>query len=804
MNDLRSAVRALRGDPWFTLVLVVPLALGIGVNAALIGIVDSLLLRPLPGITASRLTWVSAIEHGTTRPSGLAYPEIEELRGAGVFDSVAAFRQMSFNLGGGTEPERVHGEAVTGNYFDTLGVRAAAGRWFRPEEDRAGAAAVAVIGHDLWQRRYEGRPSAVGQPLVVNGLDCTIVGVAPRGFIGATLADSPPQIWVPASLLASVPAEVAVLGSRDHGTFETIARLKADGPAPVAAAVLRRIAANLDPVGGRRLAGFSLTPLRGSSHPSDRRDVASLAAVAFTISAVVLLIACANVSALLLGRSTVRTREIGIRLALGAGRGRIVRQLVTESLLVSLAAGLVALVLAWWTTRALVAALGVPFPMGTTPDLATLMGTLAVSGAAAVLFGLAPALHASRGSLVAALGPAGTAGATRGRARLQRASAVFQVALSLALLAAAGGLVRTARAGLVAADADPDAARILAASIDLADQGYPAARQCSFASELAGAVQSLPGVEACSLAMIAPGRGAMYGTIETGAAGDPGRPLLARSDWVWSDYFRTMGMAVVRGRDFSPADTAGSPQVAVVNEALARMLWPGQEPIGQLLRFGPSDAAPQTVVGVVRDRSRRAGEKREPAVFLPRGQIADDRQPWVLLVRTSGPAAALAPSLRQAVRRIDPSLPLFDVATLREIEGERLRPRQAAAGAVNVLGAVALLLAALGVYGLVSWRAARRHREIGVRMALGATRGDVLRMVASDGLRIGATGSAVGLGLGAVAARLVSALTGGSAVPDVTMLLAVTTVVWLAVSVASCVPARRATRVNPADALRAE
>ena len=806
MNDLRGAARAFVRDPWFTLVLILPLALGIGVNAGLIGIVDSLLLRPPPGITADRLFWVSAVERGRTRPGGVSYPEVGDLREAGVFESVAGLRSMSFNLGGSREPERAAGQAVTGTYFDTLGVSPAAGRLFRPADDRPSTAAVAVISHDLWQRRYAGSPVAVGQSLVLNGVHCTIVGVAPRGFVGVTLADRPPQVWVPASLLESIPAEIALLRARDQAGFEAIARLKAGDQARAASAALRDLAVRLDgtAAGARRLATFTLTPLRGSSHPSDRADVVSLAAVAFAISGIVLLIACANVAALLLGRSATRAREIGIRLALGAGRGRVVRQLLAESLLVAVVAGLLALVLAWWTTGALVAALDLPFPTGVAPDLATLAGTLAVSAAAAIMFGLVPALHASGGSVASSLGAAGIAGATRSRARLQRVSAVSQIAFSLALLAAAGVLVRGARAGVLAADADAEASRIIGASIDLAAQGYSSDLQKAFAAELVDRVASLPGVESCSLAMMTPGRGAMYRPLSIGGGPASERPVLARLDWVWPAYFRTMGMAILRGRDFSSSDAAGAPPVAVVNEALARAYWPGEEAVGKAVRFGPADSVAHTVVGVVRDRRGPEDESPRPALFMARRQLTDDRRPWALVARTSGPAAALGPGLRQVVRQMDSSLPLFELATLRQLEGERLRSREAASKVVNLLGAIALLLAAVGVYGLASWRMARRQREIGVRMALGATRLDVLRMVASDGARVAVAGASVGLGLGAASARVMSGLTGGPAGADIPMLLAVTALVSLVVVVASCLPARRTTRVNPAEVLRSE
>jgi len=304
--------------------------------------------------------------------------------------------------------------------------------------------------------------------------------------------------------------------------------------------------------------------------------------------------------------------------------------------------------------------------------------------------------------------------------------------------------------------------------------------------------------------MMPPGRGAMYRTVFGGGEAAAGRAPVARVDWVSPGYFRTMGMAIVRGRDLAASDAEGSPAVAVVNEALARSWWPGEDPLGKQFRFTPSDPLAYTVVGVVRARRGLAGATQRPAAFFSRRQLADGRRPWTLLARTAGPAVALGNGLRQIVRQMDAAVPLYEVATLRQIEGEHLSSREAASGAVNLLGGVALLLAAIGVYGLVSWRTARRQREIGVRMALGATRLDVLRLVASDGAGVAASGSIAGLALGAAAARVMAGVSGGSPAADVPMLLAVTAGVWLVVFAASCLPARRATRVNPSEVLRAE
>ncbi|HSK11234.1 MAG TPA: FtsX-like permease family protein, partial [Vicinamibacterales bacterium] len=418
-----------------------------------------------------------------------------------------------------------------------------------------------------------------------------------------------------------------------------------------------------------------------------------------------------------------------------------------------------------------------------------------------ILFGLVPALHATQGSLAATLGAAGAAGGTRGRMRLQRLSAISQIALSLALLATAGVLLRSVGAAARAADADEQAGRIISGTLDLAGQGYNTARQRALIAELLDRLRQLPGVESCSATAFGPGQGRMYtGVVVDGQPGDPARPSLVEVTWTLPDYFQTMGMPLVRGRDLGKDHVAGA---AVVNEAFARKYWPGEDPIGKPLWMGPRTSPPRTVVGVVRT-SGEGDQSQPPVLFVPRLELPEETLPWAIVAKTTGAAAPLAPVLRELVAQLDTSLPLFDLATLRQSRAHALAPRRAASGVLNIFGGLALLLASIGVYGLIGWQLARRRREIGVRMALGASRADVLRMVVGDGGRLAAIGVAIGLALALAATRLMSGLVSGAAASDIPMLLAVSAIVGVVVCAASYLPARRVTRVNPAEVLRAE
>jgi predicted permease len=534
----------------------------------------------------------------------------------------------------------------------------------------------------------------------------------------------------------------------------------------------------------------------------------AIAAIGLAIAGVVLLIACANVAALLLGRGTGRRREMAVRLALGAARWRLVRQLLTESLLMSLLASGAGLLLAAWTTSAALAALGVPVAVDVTPDGRVALFAIALAVAAAALFGTAPALAASRTVITPALSDGGAAsGMAPARRRLQRAFVVAQIALSLMLLATAALLLRSMRAAS-AADVGFEASnRVLTVSVDLAAQGYTPERLRAVSDLLLERVSALPGVRSATIAGLVPLGGVMWGT--TAQVADEASPAprsigLVFMNPVRPDFFRTIGMRLKAGRDFSSADDASAPAVAIVSEAMARSAWPGRSPVGQRFRIGGNEAPWVTVVGVADDTVDGPGERPQPFVYLPLLQRRGWASEQALLVRSQGPAAQLAAPVTDVVRRIDPSLPVFNVSTLQAVAAERLLPKRAGSTVVAAFGLLALGLAGIGLYGVVSHMALQRRREIGIRMALGASQRTIVRMVVGEGIRLALVGLVAGLALAAAATTLLVSMFPSVGGIDAAVLAVPAAAIIVIVLGATCVPARRAARLDPVATLRTE
>jgi predicted permease len=807
-RDGRVAARQMRRSPTLTLVVVMSLALGIGANTAILGVANALFVRPMPGLTETdRLVWLSAVERPRATGRPILYPDAAEIEATGLFTGVSLSRAEALNLGSGSSPSRAYGEMVSANYFDVLGVTPALGRWFRPDEGRTpGTHPVVVLGYQTWQLTFSGSRAVIGTRIVVNRTDFTVVGVAPEGFAGPVMVDRTPQLWLPIMMHDVVTgARSAPLDTLDAMRFSAIGRLRPGVTIGQVCAALETVAARLASDGpSQRQVGFVAAPVRGGVPAADRGDAFPVTLIGFAVSGLVLMIACANVAGLMLGRAASRGHEIAIRVALGAGRGRLVRQLLTESLLVSVAAGMLGLLLSVWATRGLVAVVGVPFPIDVTPDWTMLAATLAVSAVAAMTFGLLPAYSTVHGRPASALGTAAVAGSSRRRARLQRAFVVAQVALSLVLLTSAGVLLRSLQSAerIERARDEPD--RILAASFDLSAQGYPTARQQGLAAELVEAVRAMPQVEAASLAAFVPGRGDIYSPVAVDGAAARQARTLARVNYVWRDFFRAFGMPLVRGRDFDENDRPGAPLAAVVNEGFARQYWAGDEAIGKQLRLGSHGAAALTVVGVVGDGVRASDDQGVPEVFVARQQQPESVLPFALVVRTRGPAMSVVAPVRSAVQRLDATLPLFDVSTLREVLDERRTPIRAASTVLNVFGGLALLLASIGIYGLVAWVVERRQREIGVRMALGATPNGIVRMTLAEGLRLGLLGTAVGLLLAVATTRMLASMVTGAVAGDLVMFGGACGLSIGVVLVASFLPARRASLVHPSVVLRVE
>jgi putative ABC transport system permease protein len=814
LQDLRVGVRRLLKSPGFTLVAVASLALGIGANTAIFSLVNTVLLRPLPVARPERLLSVSVVGKDDSMLA-FSYPTYKDYRdrSGDVLAGLFAERLAPMSLSRASGNERVWGYLVTGNYFEVLGVSAARGRTFTSEEDRAALSApVAVISHACWQRRFGGDPAVVGRDVLLNGHPFRVVGVMPEGFAGTEIIYTP-EVWVPMTMQAWIEPGNEWLERRSTQNIFAVGRLKDGVTAEQAQASLNLLAEQVgreypDTNEGQKIVlippGFILPQLRGA--------VVGFAAVLMGTVGLVLLIACTNLANLLLARASARRKEIALRVALGASRWRLVRQLLTESFLLALAGGAAGLLLAVWILG-LVAAyrppMDVPIWIEAAVDWRVLLFALGASLLTTLLFGLAPALQATRTDLVPALKDAAPQSG-RARARLRSALVVAQVTLSLVLLVAAGLTLR-ALARLQTASPGFAVENGLVASFDLGLQGYDEARGREFQRRLVERVRQLPGVRAASLTDLFP-LSLNYSSTDVYIEGRPGargaNVPIAMVASVEHGYFDAMGIAVVAGRPFGERDSSEAPRVVVVNETFARRFFPGADPareaVGKRMSFRGDEGPWNEIVGVAKDgKYWTIGEAPQMFVYAP---LAQSYSPAVTLVvrAAGGDARALVPALNAEVRAIEPALPLYDVKTIEEHMGVSLFPARVAATLLGGFGLLALVLAAMGVYGVVSYAAAQRTREIGIRMALGAQRRDVLRLVAGRGMLLVALGVCLGLAGALALTRFMEGVLYGVSATD-PLTFALVAALLLAVALVAClVPARRATKVDPMVALRYE
>jgi putative ABC transport system permease protein len=810
LHDLRYALRTLVQRPGFTVVAVLTLALGVGANTAIFSLVSAVLVRPLPYRDAERLVvvWEDATAAGIPRDD-VANANYADWKAQNrVFEDVAAFDQRVFDLAGAGEPEKVYAFAVTHNFFGVLGVEPALGRGLLPDDDRAGANRVTVISHELWRNRFGGDPGIVGRDIQLSGEKYTVVGVMPAGF----QFEYPDfALWVP---IAFTPEQLADRGSH---SLEVIARMKRGVTFEQAradmSAVMGRIAAeHPDESAG---VGAVVVPLREQLAGESRRPLLILLAAV----ALVLLIACANVAGVLLSRAAARRREIAVRAALGASRWRIVRQLLTESVLLGLAGGVAGALLALWAFGFLqqlvpYALRGVAEPR---LDLTVLTFTTLVSLLAGVAFGLAPALQASKTDLGEALKQAGGRGGVGAGRRLRGAFVVAQVALALVLLVGAGLLVQTLyRLRGQYSSLRPESLLTARTLLDGKRYGEPA-RRADFYEGVLRRVRSLPGVVAAGYTTAVPlmRKGGSNGLSIEGKENGPNAAWNALHRQVSPDYFRALGVALREGRDFTEADDENALPVAVVNEAMARAFWPGESPLAKRFKVGSPDSKEPwlTVVGVVSDvRQMAADAPVKPEMYVPyrqampfwKGPPYSFFTPRDLVIRTSVDPSSVVPSVRRAVHETDAYQPVEGVRTMDEVLGRETAERRVGVTLLAAFAALALLLSALGIYGVLAFFVVQHTPEIGVRMALGARPRDVLRLVVFKGMRLALAGVALGLaGAFALTRFIQSQLFGVSAADPLTY--AGIAVLLALVALAAClIPARRATKVDPLVALRYE
>ncbi len=819
LQDVRYAARLLIRSPIYTLAAVLSLALGIGANTTIFSLVNSVFLHPLPVTDPAHLVAVFTTDARNTGGFNdyltTSEPNFEDYRDHNdVFTGVVAHQAVGLNVAfGNGEAEPAAGELVSSNYFDVLGVAPRIGRAFRPDEERPGdAPPVAVISDRLWKERFGASPAVIGQTLTVNRQPFTVVGVAPEGFKG-TNAFLAPALWLPMGVHAQVLTGFMAenFDSRRALLFDVTGRLKPGRTLPEAAANLRTIASRLEheypvPNKGRSV---TLVPLAEATiNPGVRGNAVLGGALLMIVVALVLLIACANVANLLLARAAARQKEVAIRLALGARRGRLIRQLLTESLVLASVSGALGLLFAVWG-RYLLWSSRPPFlpadALDLTFDARVLTFTALASLATGVLFGLAPALQSSRSDLVVELKDRTSLPTGSGRwLSARNAFVAGQVALSLVALVA-GGLFLRSLAHAQRIDPGFDVPRLFVLQFDLGSQGYDEPRGREFHRQALERVRRLPGVQAACVADSIPLFGGGLGRTvfpEGRDASDPKNGILVQLAAIGVDYFRTMGIQRLKGRDFTEADEASAPRVAIVNEEAARRFWPGEDAVGKRFKFF-GDMSYLEVVGIARTtKVNFIGEVPTPLIYTP---MLQTYQPAAaLVVRASGDPALLIRSTRAAVQQLDRQLPLRNATSLTEIFAQSLWPARMGAAILSIFGLLALLLAAIGIYGVTSYAVSQRTREIGVRMALGAPRTAVVRLVFGQAMALAFLGMLVGVTGSLVMTPVVSSLLYDMSALDPVTFGGVIGLLGAVAATACYVPAWRAARINPVRALRYE
>ena len=814
--DVRYAIRRLLRSRSFTLAAGLTIALGVGANTAIFTLVNAVLLRPPTAVSEpDRLVGIFTSDYSGPPYGSSSLPDVEEFgRQTDVFSGVMGFAPRPAAVGANDNIERVAVEIVTPNYFQVLGMRPVSGRWFASEQTAIGGEPVAIISYALWQRRFAGDNAIVGKPLRMNAREFTILGVAPEGFSGS-LRGLVADVWVPTSNGPFVGLDRESLMHRGNRGTLAFARLKDgvtidDARTRMNVVARQLLAAYPDYWTDVTRQGRRITLLPESQTripPQIRGPALGFVALLMATVGLVLLVCCANVAGLLLARATGRLKEVGIRVSLGASRGRIVRQMLTESVLLAALGGVVGAAAAVWAGRALMTLslpLPVPIALDLTPDARVLLFTLTVTIITGVVFGLAPALRASRADVVTALKVDTPAMRLGGRRfSLQGALVVGQVALSLLLVVGALLFLQTLRA---AASINPGFRVDRMLMVDIAPRPGEEGRSnpMQVALEIRDRVAALPGVSAVSWANAVPlGLNvSRRGTAVEGYRPREGEDMEFHYSMVGPRYFETMEIPLVRGRGFTDADREGAPRVVVVNEAFARRFWGDADPIGKRLSTGGQEGPWLEVVGLARDgKYVSIAESPRPYMFYPQLQEANS---ITLLVRTSGDPKLMTSVVRREVAAVAPTWLIENPTTLEETVGVSLLPQRIAAGLLGAFGVVALLLAAIGLYGVVAFAVAQRTREIGIRVALGARSGEVMGLMLRQGIVLAGIGVAIGLPLAFAASRLLSGFLLGSGGSDPVVFLGAAATLTLVTVMASWIPARRASRVDPMVALRSQ
>jgi putative ABC transport system permease protein len=799
-HDVRYAIRSYAKAPSFTIAVLATLALGIGASTAIFSMVNGILLRPLPLPDSDRLAYANEID-SRGRTMSVSWPNFLDWRArVQSFDAFAASREEPLTLTGTERAERLRARRVTGSFFHTIGGHAVRGRVFTDMDDRPDAEAAVVASDEFWRTRLGAAADAVGATLVLDGRPHTLVGILPPGFRYLR----PYDVFVP---MGPIAANKSLLMRGNHQGFSAIGRLKRHVTLDMANGELQRIAASLQQEHPDTNAGVTVkAELLAARLVS---DVRLTLLVLFGAVGCLLLIACVNVANLLIARGAARQHELAVRAALGGGRWRLTSQLLLESTLVSAVGGVLGVAIASWLLATLIAMApeGTPRIAEVRLDASALLFALGAAALCGVVFGAFPAFQAAGVRGQHALIRGRSAGASATSHQLRRGLMIVEVALALVLLTGAGLMMRTLQQlTLVETGFRPD--HLLTMRISLSGDRWNEARLQAFYDDLLARVQALPGVTRAALAYSLPIDGSNWNSIFiVGDKPVPPRTQLPTAAFtpVSSGYFETMGMRLIQGRVFDSSDRPASPTVVVVNETLTRRLWPGEEPIGKRLKQGwPEDqSAWREVIGVVGDVKFEGVAEETPAqVYLPMTQ--ESSQGFAIVVRAAADPGRLSSVVEATVHQLDKDLPLFAVRTMDQMLTESMARQRMATLILAVFAAIALTLASIGLYGVVSHGVTERTHEIGVRMALGANQRHVLKLVVRQGLSMAAAGIAIGLAGAIALSKTVQALLFGVTATDPLTFAAVVAVLLCVATVACYVPAWRATRVDPTQALRAE
>ena len=811
IQDVRYALRVLRHSPLFTITAALSLAIGMGANTTIFSVASALLLRPLPGLTrADRLVDIGRTQDGHGFDT-VSFPNYRDLRERSTtLQDIYAYRvePEPMSLATDADTERVYGAVVTANYFTVLGVRPTLGRLLQDADDRPDTPPLVVLSHSLWMRRFAGNSGIGGRTITINSRPFIVAGVAPEGFQGTTILK--PDLWVPMSALASaVPRmDTQIFKQRVSVWLAMGGRLKDGASIRQADAEAQTIGAALlqaYPVENR---GKNFTVRPSSLVPGQVTPITAFMGLLMTIVGLVLLIACVNLAGMLLARGVARQREFAVRAAIGAGRMRLARQLLTETSILFAIAAVAGVLLTKWLAAVLVAIIPkIPVPVALDVQVDWRVAAFAslLTLGAALLSGMAPALQATRPDLVPALKADGFGSGSGSRLRLRNMFVIGQVTMSIMLVIIAGLFLRALRH---AADIQPgfDERHVDVVQLDLSLGGYKEAAARAFVHDLLARTRALPGVESATLGVDLPLDGGRMGFGRIRVPGKrPAQGDAFPADWnvVEPEYFKTMKLPLLRGRDFTDADTTASQPVAIVNETLANAIWPGQDAIGKQITVDDGNGSPQqvTIVGIAFNaRLIWLTGNVDSYIYVPFGQRYISRVS--LLVRNTGRSSI--PDVRQLMRSMNPNLPITEAMPLSNVTAIGLVPQRVVAAVAGTLGLVGLLLAAIGIYGVTAYAVSRRTREIGIRIALGADERAVMRLILRQGLMLAGIGVAIGIVIAAAGSKLLESLLFGVGGLDPVTFTGASVLFTLVTLVATYIPARRAISVDPLSALRAE